>query len=98
MASIPFGAAKCCRNFHVPQQWLSRTTAPQVHPDDRRRLDFVVYGATSDGVVAIVDGMHLECASSFARADSKFRWRSPARHGLSDVPEVHLLAAPLRVR
>ena len=28
----------------VPQQWLSRTTAPQAHADDRRRLHFVVHG------------------------------------------------------
>ena len=33
----------------VPQQWLSRTTAPGVSPDDRRRLDLVVYGATERG-------------------------------------------------
>ena len=39
----------------VPQQWLSRTTAPQVHPDDRRRLDFVVYGATSRGEALCCD-------------------------------------------
>ena len=35
----------------VPQQWLARTTvttAPQVHADDRRRLDFVVYGCLDD--------------------------------------------------
>ena len=39
----------------VPQQWLSRTTAPQGHPDDRRRLDFVVYGATSRGEALCCD-------------------------------------------
>ena len=39
----------------VPQQWLSRTTAPQVHPGDRRRLDFVVYGATSNGEALCCD-------------------------------------------
>ena len=32
----------------MPQQWLSRTTAPGV-PDGRRRLDLVVYGATERG-------------------------------------------------
>ena len=39
----------------VPQQWLSRTTAPQVHPDDRRRLDFVGYGTTSHGEALCCD-------------------------------------------
>ena len=39
----------------MPQQWLSRTTAPQVYPDDRRRLDFVVYGATSRGEALCCD-------------------------------------------
>ena len=29
----------------VPQQWLANTTAPGVAADDRRRLDFVIYGA-----------------------------------------------------
>ena len=32
----------------VPQQWLAHTTAPGVRPDDRRRLDMVVYGATAN--------------------------------------------------
>ena len=39
----------------VPQQWLSRTKAPQVHADDRRRLDFVVYGATNNGEALCCD-------------------------------------------
>ena len=33
----------------VPQQGLSRTTAPGVSPDNRRRLDLVVYGAAERG-------------------------------------------------
>ena len=33
----------------VPQQWLGHTTAPGMRPEDRRRLDLVVYGATPDG-------------------------------------------------
>ena len=33
----------------VPQQWLAHTTAPGVQPQDRRRLDLVVYGATTRG-------------------------------------------------
>jgi len=32
----------------VPQQWLARTTAPNVGAQDRRRLDVVVYGAMSN--------------------------------------------------
>ena len=33
----------------VPQQWLAHTTAPGVQPQDRRRLDLVVYEATTRG-------------------------------------------------
>ena len=33
----------------VPQQWLVRTSARDVDPADRRRLDLVVYGATPLG-------------------------------------------------
>ena len=33
----------------VPQQWFADTTAMGVRPDDRRRLDLVVYGATQRG-------------------------------------------------
>ena len=33
----------------VPQQWLAHTTAPNVDPADRRRLDLVIYGATPLG-------------------------------------------------
>ena len=33
----------------MPQQWLANTTAPGVAPDDRRRLDFVIYGAAARG-------------------------------------------------
>ena len=33
----------------VPQQWLCATTAPGVAPDDRRRLDLVIYGASPVG-------------------------------------------------
>ena len=29
----------------MPQQWLSHTTAPGIPADDRRRLDFVLYGS-----------------------------------------------------
>ena len=33
----------------IPQQWLARTTAPNVGAEDRRRLDLVMYGATPHG-------------------------------------------------
>ena len=33
----------------VPQQWLVNTTAPGIAPDDRRRLDLVIYGAAPLG-------------------------------------------------
>ena len=33
----------------VPQ-WLANITAPGVAPEDRRRLDLIVYGATTNGV------------------------------------------------
>ena len=39
----------------VPQQWLVRTPAPGVDPDDRRRLDFVAYGATQLGEALCCD-------------------------------------------
>ena len=39
----------------VPQQWLNRTTAPGVPPEDRRRLDLVVHGATALGVALCCD-------------------------------------------
>ena len=33
----------------VPQQWIVNTTAPGIAPDDRRRLDLVIYGAAPLG-------------------------------------------------
>ena len=39
----------------VPQQWLVRTPAPGVDPDDRWRLDFVAYGATQLGEALCCD-------------------------------------------
>ena len=39
----------------VPQQWLVHTTAPGVHADDRRRLDVVIYGATTNGTALCCD-------------------------------------------
>ncbi|OLQ01876.1 hypothetical protein AK812_SmicGene15349 [Symbiodinium microadriaticum] len=39
----------------VPQQWLVHTTAPGVHADDRRRLDVVIHGATTNGTALCCD-------------------------------------------
>ena len=36
-------------------QWLARTSTPHVDPADRRRLDFVVYGATPLGEALCCD-------------------------------------------
>jgi len=44
-----------CEGQVIPQQWLAHTTAPNVRPDDRRRLDLVVYGASSLGQVYCCD-------------------------------------------
>ena len=43
----------------VPQQWLAHTTAPGVHPQDRRRLDLVVYGATTRGGALCCDAARV---------------------------------------
>ena len=39
----------------VPQQWLARTSARDVDPADRRRLDLVVYGTTPLGEALCCD-------------------------------------------
>ena len=43
------GEAVAAEGRVVPQQWLARTTVPGVAPDDRRRLDLVMYGASRRG-------------------------------------------------
>ena len=47
----------------VPQQWLVNTTAPGIAPDDRKRLDLVIYGAapalTRDRAVARIGTLQL---------------------------------------
>ena len=43
----------------VPQQWLVHTTAPGVHADDRRRLDVVIYGATTNGTALCCDATQV---------------------------------------
>ena len=50
------GAARACLGQQVvPQQWLARTSARDVDPADRRRLDLVVYGATLVGEALCCD-------------------------------------------
>ena len=39
----------------MPPQWLAATTAPGVSAEDRRRLDFVLYGATLLGYALCAD-------------------------------------------
>ena len=58
----------------VPQQWLAATTAPGVSADDRRRLDFVVYGATPLGQalcadVTLVAPLNRDCVPLARAAD-----------------------------
>ena len=52
----------------VPQPWLVNTTAPGIAPDDRRRLDLVVYGWCT-------------LLRSDPRLASHARWRAPPRSG-----------------
>ena len=52
----------------VPQQWLARTSAPGVDPADRRRLDFVAYGATPLGEALCCD---VTLVSSRVPADAR---------------------------
>ena len=39
----------------IPQQWMANIAAQVVSPDDRRRLDLVIYGASSSGHVLCCD-------------------------------------------
>ena len=39
----------------VPQQWLAHTSAPGGSPQDRRRLDLVVYGASPQDMALCCD-------------------------------------------
>ena len=39
----------------VPQQWLANIIPPGVAPEDRRRLDLIVYGATPNEVALCCD-------------------------------------------
>ena len=63
----------------VAQQWLCNTTAPGVHARDRRRLDLVVYGASSRGETLCCDATVV----SPLRRDGRDRPRAAAEDGAS---------------
>ena len=75
----------------VPQQWLAHTTAPGIRPDDRRRLDLVVYGAAPRGGA-------LCCDATLPRAP-KTDWsahRTAERRKHATYPELRR-AGPQRL-
>jgi len=89
-----------------PQQWLAHTTAPQVPADDRRRLDFVVYGATTDGEAIRRDetlvsplilerkcGVRERRVAGLPSASSFFRWPDCATG--TSVPSLSSILACL---
>ena len=59
----------------VPQQWLAHTTVPGIRPDDRRRLDLVVYSATPRGGALCCD------ATLVSHRTAPARGRVGAPHG-----------------
>ena len=50
----------------VPQQWLTHTSAPGVLASDRRRLDLVVYGASSQSLALCCDATLVSPVTSEA--------------------------------
>ena len=70
----------------VPQQWLANTTVAGVQPDDRRRLDVVVHGASHTGAALCCD----------ATLVSSLRRDGRARAGAADTDGVALRAARRR--
>ena len=63
----------------VPQQWLAYTTAPGGAADDRRRLDFVIYGAAAHGKALCCDATLV----SPARRDGSPQAGAPERDGVA---------------
>ena len=57
----------------VPQQWLARTSARDLDPADRRRLDLVVYGSTPLG-----EALCCDVTLVTARVASDTRGAAPA--------------------
>ena len=75
----------------VPRQWLSRTTTPQVHPDDRRRLDFVVY--TQSHTLPRVDPRRASRTRSFP-AEVEGRWCDDCQQFLRTLLRLRVHRAP----
>ena len=63
----------------VPQQWLANTTAPGVAADDRRRFDFVIYGAAARGEALCCDATLV----SPVRRDGSPQAGAPERDGVA---------------
>ena len=58
----------------VPQQWLVNTTAAGVDPNDRRRLDVVIHGASATGTAyccdaSLVSPLHRDGRAHAGAAD-----------------------------
>ena len=75
-------------------QWLFHTTAPGVRAEDRRRLDFVIYGATPDGSALCCDATLVSpltrtgpqpCAADVDGA----ALRTAERRKAATYPELH---------
>merc|ERR1712078_558821 len=70
----------------VPQQWLVNTTVAGVNPNDRRRLDVVVHGASATGTALCCD----------ATLVSPLHRNGQARSGAADEDGVVLQRARAR--
>ena len=81
----------------MPQQWLVHTTAPGVHADDRRRLDVVIHGATTNGTALCCDatlvspltrtGQPQPCTADLDGAALRTVCRATQGRDLSGAPE-----------
>ena len=74
----------------VPQQWLSNTTAPGVAPDDRRRLDLVMYGASHMGGALCCDrtGQPQPCTAAHDGAMLRVAERRKTLRKRTTYPEL----------
>eukprot|EP00439_Symbiodinium_sp_Y106_P083243 s600_g23.t1 len=74
----------------VPQQWLSNTTAPGVAPDDRRRLDLVMYGASPMGGALCCDrtGQPQPCTAAHDGAMLRVAERCKTLRKRTTYPEL----------
>ena len=62
----------------IPEQWLIHTAGCGVAADDRRRLDFVVYGATAGG-----HGLYCDATRAASVARNSSAVSGAARDGVS---------------